>query len=159
MTDQDRLRALEAEHRERFASTWEARAREGKLRYEAAEARLRALEAENKALRAEVAKSDMQIAILMGDIETLRSVSDPASEYWEQLQVTNDRNETLAKRVTVLEAALRQLAEWCDSRERDTFRHRYKDDEVIYTPYRVMAGKVRDVLALHPEGSPAPEGP
>ena len=147
MTDQDHLRALEAEHRERFASTWEARAREGKLRYEAAEARLRALEAENKALRAEVAKSDMQIAILMGDIETLRSVSDPASEYWEQLQVTNDRNETLAKRVTVLEAALRRIVNDAVG---------MADDELWIVQREFIETAI---TLLHPEGSPAPEGP
>ena len=57
-------------------------------------------------------------------------------------------------RVAVLEeekcalaSALKTLFEWCDSDQRETFSHRHKDDGVIYTPYRVMASKVRDTLA------------
>ncbi len=45
---------------------------------------------------------------------------------------------------------LYELADWFDSRERETFRHRLKDDGVVYTPYRMAAKKLRELLPALP---------
>lgn len=48
-------------------------------------------------------------------------------------------------------AEIEALKEWCESNERETFRHRYKDDGVAYTPYRVVAAKLAALLRALPQ--------
>jgi hypothetical protein len=58
-----------------------------------------------------------------------------------------------------LREALETLKEHCESSDRETFRHRYLDDGVVYTPYRAVAALLRDLLTSLPAREDKDEPP
>lgn len=57
-----------------------------------------------------------------------------------------------------LRSRLTELVEWLGSNERETFRHRHKDDGVRYTPFRFAASKLKALLLEPLERQPQEQG-
>ena len=123
--------------------------------------RLRALEAENVELRADKAFRDLM---------TFSERAEAAEARVTELAWQNERQriklEEAEARVTVLEAALRQLRGDMRQRSADTKVVRDEEPDARYTP-AVFTAFIEELdkwtndiaTLLHPEGSPAPEGP
>ena len=106
------------------------------------------LQQEHRALKAEHGILDHVMGAI-GHVLCDEPVSDFDESYAEvrgvlDLKRAKERAEAALRDA---QAPLKELEDWCADPDRDTFRHRYKDDGVIYTPYRVMAARVKALRA------------